>query len=94
MVLQATAGVCIIQIIKEKNGALVWTSEQKGKIVRGKVIDVGETGFSDFGAKIPAPCKKGDVVWFLKYEQGYDDAYIDGENYVLALFKDVRVVEK
>ena len=91
--LHATAGVCIILPLLDENKGMVFTTEQKGQILRGKVIDIGTTGFTDWGAKVPPPCKKGDIVWFLKYAGGYDDFYIDGVNYIAALFKDIRVRE-
>ena len=70
-----------------------WSSETKGKIGLGKVVSVGDTVLTDFGAEIECPVQPGDTVYFLRYESGYDESTINGKTYVWALFRDIRGIE-
>jgi co-chaperonin GroES (HSP10) len=90
--LSAYPGVCIIETIQPEEKELTFSSESKGKIVRGKVVSVGAPVITDFGARIVCPCVEGNIVYFLKYEGDYDVAYINGRQLVFALFKDIRGV--
>lgn len=92
--LQPAPGVCIVEPISEETTSIVFNSQPKGKISRGKVLAVGPQGVDEVKYKVPVPCKAGDIIWFLKYENEWDDAFIDGVHYVMPAFKDIRVIEK
>ena len=90
---QAASGYILIEPINEETDIKL-SGELKGRMRLGKVISCGETVITDFGAKVPCPCKDGDVVYFQEYESDYDAGYIGGKRYIFALFRDVRGIQK
>ena len=56
----------------------------------GKVLAVGETWISEPGAKIPAPCKKGQTVIYKKW--GGNEVKIDDVEYQFLKFEDILAV--
>ena len=89
----AAPGFILVEPLQEKTEITILGS-QKGRIGLGKVISCGLAAITDFGTTVPCPCKVGDIIYFLTYEGGYDECYIDGKRYIWALFKDVRGYQK
>ena len=93
MQLTPTYGVILIQPLKEET-TIDYGTAAKGKIIKGKVIDVGPKMPLDGGLYWERPCSSGDIIYFLHYEGGYDSTFIDGIEYIFAAFKDLRAIEK
>jgi co-chaperonin GroES (HSP10) len=89
----AAPGYLLVEPLKEKSEVTI-IGEQKGRIGLGRVLAVGADAITDFGSKVPCPCKVGDIIYFLQYEGEYDTVFIQGKKYIFALFKDVRGYEK
>jgi co-chaperonin GroES (HSP10) len=94
MQLHASPGIVLIKPVTSSKKELSFSSNNdKLKVARGIILDVGDPVITDFGAKISCSYKVGDTVYFLKYEGGYDSSMIDGQEYIWAFFKDLRGVE-
>jgi co-chaperonin GroES (HSP10) len=83
-------GVVLIQPIDESTKINYGTA--KGRIGLGKVICTGGPIANKDGSQKFAYCEAGDTVYFLTYEAGYDRVVIDGQEYIFALFDDLRGV--
>ena len=56
----------------------------------GKVLSVGGTWISEYGAKIEAPCKKGDRVIYKKW--GGNEVKLEEIEYQFLKFEDILAV--
>jgi co-chaperonin GroES (HSP10) len=93
--LHPAPGCCLLELRPEKNtSGLAISVTNKQQILRGNVIAVGLPGTTKFGAQVQSPCKRGDVVFFLSYEQngGYDSFTHLGKKYYVVEFLDIRVI--
>ena len=87
-------GIVLIEPLPQDTTTVKLTSETKGRIGRGKVVACGKNWITKFGAEMEPPCKKGDIVYYLMYEHGYDESQIDNKSYIWAIFEDIRGVIK
>lgn len=85
-------GVILVETIAKDKTALTLGTENKGKIIKGRVLAVGDRMPMDGGLYWEKPCKEGDEIYFLHYEGGYDSCFIEGKEYLFAAFKDLRGV--
>jgi|GEM_PF-6110247 len=94
----ASPGIALIQPLAEKNTTLILTNLKEGRIIRGKIIDMGLDDTNNYGGKIEAKNygRNGDIVWFLSYYQegGYDKVKLDGVEHYLVKWGDFRLQEK
>lgn len=67
---------------------------KKTRLLKGKVIAVGDPDITDYGIVIETPVKLGDTAYFLSYEGDYDNTKIDGKTYFTVLRKDHRFIQR
>ena len=58
---------------------------------KGKVLAVGSDEVTDSGAKKPAPCKTGDIIYYKKW--GGNEIKLEGKEYMFVKFDDVLAIE-
>ena len=75
--------------LKTKAGIYLPDSHDE-KPQEGKVLAVGATWVTEQGAKISAPCKKGDTVVYKKW--GGNEVKIDNLEYQFLKFEDILAV--
>jgi co-chaperonin GroES (HSP10) len=85
-------GVVLIEPVEEE-GRIDYGGE-KGRIGMGKVINFGGAIANKDGSEKHCPARKGELVYFLTYEGGYDKVVIDGKAYIFAMFDDLRGIVK
>ncbi len=93
--IQPVAGYILVQPQKKEKvteSGIVLAVTHEDKPQQGKVLAVGDTYVSDYGAKREAPVKVGDSVI---YREWGGKEYKDGDNDLLILkFDDVMAVIK
>lgn len=97
--LKASPGVAIIKGITVKDERnLVLLNKVQGRILKGKIIWMGDYDTTSTGEKILPERfgKEGDIVYFLHYaeEGGVDIGMIDSEKYYFVKWADFRGIEK
>ena len=88
--LQPAPGICLVLPTPISNSELNLGLQSQGHITTGRVLSCGDDVTTDSGEKIKSPCREGDIIYFLRYENGYDECVIDGVVHVWSLFKDIR----
>lgn len=87
---QPAPGTYIVEEIKDDTGIIL---NSKGtRLLKGKVIAVGDLEHTDYGEFIAAPVQENDIAYFLSYEGDYDNVIIAGKKYYCVLRKDHRFV--
>lgn len=94
---KASPGIAIIQEITDKDASsITLTQKAQGRIIKGKVISMGEFD-TQHGEDIEPDrfCKEGDTVYFLHYfeEGGVDVGMIDGVKYYFVKWGDIRATQ-
>ena len=89
MKIKAASGIYIAVPIEEKSQVNLGKIEEK-KLLKGKIIDVGNDRDHDSGGKMIADFKVGDVIYFISYSESYDWFIEDGQKYYCILFHDCR----
>lgn len=89
MKIHAAPGIYLVEEIKEPSTINLGTPSDR-KILKGKIIDVGENRDHDQGGKMLATYKPGDVIRFLNYQENYDYFEEDNKKIFVVLFNDVR----
>lgn len=89
MTIKAAPGIYLIEEIKEKTELNLGTPKDR-KILKGKIIDVGENRDHDQGGKMIATFKIGDTVCFISYAENYDWFEENGKKLYAVLFHDTR----
>lgn len=91
--ISAAPGIYLILPLDEKSSVNLGKSSDK-KLLKGKIVSVGDNRDHDQGGKMIATYKVGDIVFFLNYEANYDnfEAEIDGKTTKIycTLFNDCR----
>lgn len=96
MKLVAAPGIYLVEEIKDNSSVNTGKPTEK-KLLKGKILSVGENRDHDSGGKMVATFKVGDVIRFLNYQQDYDHFEEKDENgkyhtYYVVLFNDTRVL--
>lgn len=94
--IKASPGLALIEpIIEKSESGITITSKKEGRIIKGKIIKMGNDDLNNYGTKIEAKNygKEGDIIYFLSYyeEGGYDQVKIEGVNYYLVKWGDFRL---
>ena len=94
-ILIPSPGIALVLPLDEKSSSLVLSSKKDGRILKGKIVEMGQDDINNYGAIIVASNygKKGDLIYFLSYydEGGYDNVKIDNTRYYLVKFGDFRL---
>lgn len=85
----AAPGIYLVEEIKEQSSVNLGKPHDR-KLLKGKIISVGEDRFHDAGGKMISTFKVGDVIRFLNYQESYDNFEEDGKRIYTVLFNDVR----
>ena len=95
MKLKAYPGCYLVSPIENKDTStqLTLTSEKKGRILKGKILDVGDPMEQKSGGILKPHLKTGAIIYFLSYEGGYDLITYDNKEYYVVLFEDGRAYE-
>lgn len=91
--LQPAPGYVIVrpEELQQKTEAGIYLPDSHDeKPQKGKVLSVGDTWITEQGAKIPAPCKKGNTVIYKKW--GGNEVKIDDTEYQFLKFEDILAV--
>ena len=89
MKIHAASGIYIAIPIEEKSQVNLGKVEEK-KLLKGKIIDVGNDRDHDSGGKMVADFKVGDVIYFISYSESYDWFEEEGQRYYTILMHDAR----
>ena len=87
--IKAASGIYIAIPIEEKSQVNLGKVEEK-KLLKGKIIDIGEDRQHDNGGMMKADFKVGDTIYFISYSESYDWFEEDGQKYYCILFHDAR----
>lgn len=87
-------GILIIEPLDTTTDAIINRAPKFQKIKKGKVIGIGTTLITDFGTPVETAsyCKIGDIVWFISYEDGYDEIKENNKTYHIVKVQDLRVI--
>jgi chaperonin GroES len=91
--LQPAPGYIIVEPIEaqQKTASGIYLPDSHDeKPQEGKVLAVGSTMISEYGAKITAPCKKGQTVVYKKW--GGNEVKVDSVEYQFLKFEDILAV--
>ncbi len=77
---------------KTASGILLPDSATAEKPQEGKVLEVGPEEITEYGAKRPSPCKKGDTVIYKKW--GGNEVKVNSIEYLFVKFEDILAVEE
>ncbi len=87
-------GIAVIEGVEEQIEGLVLTQKSQGRIIKGKIIFMGDYDTTSTGEKILPERygKVGDFVWFMHYydEGGVDIMTIKGKKYFAVKWADIR----
>lgn len=94
--LKAFPGIVIIEPLDTKSNAIYDGKPKFQKIKKGKVIAIGNDLTTDFNAliKMADYAKVEDVVWFLSYDEEFDQITEGNKKYFLVKVQDLRGVIK
>ncbi len=92
--LKPAPGYLFIEPAEEERrtaSGIVLPDSHEEKPQKGKVISVGPTMTTDYGAKIEAPCKVGDTVIYKKWAG--NEYKVDKKEYLFVKFEDIMAIE-
>jgi len=94
MHITAAPGIYLVEEIKEQTTINTGKPTEK-KLLKGKIVSVGENRDHDSGGKMVATFKEGDIIRFLNYQEAYDHFDEKDEEgvyhtYYVVLFNDTR----
>lgn len=92
MAIHPSPGILLIEPLDTKTNAILTGNKQFQRNKKGKIIAKGKNLVTDFGALIEIDWygKVGDIVYFLSYEEGYDQIDENGKKYYLVKYQDLR----
>lgn len=87
-------GIIIISPLDTTSDAIITGKPKFQKIKKGKVVGIGNTLVTDFGTEVETAdyCKVGDIVWFISYEDGYDEIIENDKKYHIVKVQDLRAI--
>jgi co-chaperonin GroES (HSP10) len=92
--IKAYSGSVLVDPIKEASSNVEYGISEKGRIYKGKVLHVGDPEPTSNGSTIPCYLQKDQIVYYLRYEGGYDQIITEeGKELHFVLFKDFRGME-
>lgn len=87
---KAHPGIILVLPLEEKEPINLGEETSKYRVMKGKILAVGDPEPTIMGKTLATPVKPGMTVWFLSYEGNYDNTKIDGEQYYFVKFADIR----
>ena len=90
--IKAYPGCYLVELLEEEKNAdkPVFSTEKKGRLLKGKILHVGEPMEQKSGGVLKGKLKEGQTIIFLSYEGDYDNIEIDDKKYYFVLFEDGR----
>jgi len=76
------------------SSGIVLPESHEEKPQEGKVVAIGATMTSDYGTKISAPCKKGEIIVFKKWAGSEYKPEGEDKEYLFVKFDEVLAVER
>lgn len=95
--LTPTAGYLLVEPLNEEKktpSGIVLPESHEEKPQKGKVIAVGPTMTTDYGVKMTAPCRKGEIIVFKKWAGSEYKPEDEDKEYLFVKFDEVLAVEK
>ncbi len=93
--LSPTPGYVLIDPVEEEKttpSGIVLPDSHEEKPQKGKVLAVGKTMTTEYGAKIASPCEKGDLVVFKKWAGNEYKPEDEDKEYLLVKFDDIMAI--
>ncbi len=93
--IKPTPGYILIEPLAEEKrtpSGIVLPDSHEERPQAGRVIAVGATLISEYGAKIAAPCKKDDLVVFKKYAGNEYRPQGENKDLLFVKFDDIMAV--
>jgi len=88
-------GYVLIEPLEEERktaSGIVLPDSHEEKPQAGRVISVGETLTTEYGAKIKSPCVKGDLVVFKKWAGNEYRPQGENKDFLFVKFDDVMAI--
>lgn len=96
MLVPAPGYLLVDPLLEEKTTAsgIVLPDSHEEKPQKGKVVAAGGTMVTDYGTKVPSPCKKGDLIIFKKWAGSEYKPEGETKEFLFVKFDEVLGIER
>ena len=94
IMIKAYSGTLLVEPNLDTTGFSIDSPQDGRKILSGKILDIGSPKKTEFGQEISCELHVGQTIYFLSYNDDYDNMEVDNKKQYFVLFADVRGFEE